>query len=289
MQYLNGSARHNGPPVASWNEELPAAHTSEDILDLAEQILVRDCMARSGFRVWLTPPNPIPEDKDFPYVVDDIAWAQQHGYGSDIEKQIEHLRSEDPNGQYFATLSSQQKEAASVALHGPAGKGVEVALPSGGVVGHSDRGCGAEAQRKLYGDFANWYRMNTFVKDLVSERRGLVLGDHRYKTAVLQWADCMRAQGMAYGSPMETRDAVRDKKRFDRGAEIRLATAEAGCAARSGLSGVAHQLDQHYAEQLKKRYAEEVTAEARLRETALPRATEIIDAQRADPPGRTTN
>jgi hypothetical protein len=280
LSLLSAGAMACSPSDPEPQTETPAVHTPTEILDLARQILVRDCMAHQGFRVWLTAPNPIADDKSFPYVIDDLAWAQQHGYGSDIEQQIARLRSEDPNAQYFASLPSPRREAASVALHGPVGgRGVEVRLPTGGVVGHSDQGCDAEAQQKLYGDFAAWYRATSFVQSLSGQRRGLVLADDRYKKALVPWADCMRANGMAYSSPAQARDAARDKERFDRGAEIKLATAEASCAASSGLSAVAQQLDQIYADRAKQRYVKEVTAEARLRESALPRAKEIVKTE----------
>ncbi|MEU4356236.1 hypothetical protein [Streptomyces virginiae] len=45
------------------------------LLHDAEQELQRRCMTAAGFRYRAKPENPLPEARDFPYVVDDAQWA----------------------------------------------------------------------------------------------------------------------------------------------------------------------------------------------------------------------
>src|SRR5262245_27578983 len=43
-----------------------------DVLDRSEQLLIRDCMRRRGFAYTIVSRTRSAEDRDFPYVVDDL-------------------------------------------------------------------------------------------------------------------------------------------------------------------------------------------------------------------------
>ncbi|MFJ5731746.1 hypothetical protein [Streptomyces paradoxus] len=173
-----------------------------------EQDLLRQCMRQEGFRLWKVPLEPVPEQREFPYVVDDVKWAREHGYGSDIRQRAERLRAEDPNRRYFEGLSSERRAAAKAALHGrDRSGGPSVTLPGGGVVRRSGDGCTAQAQTRLYGDFARWFRAKTFTDNLTGLRMARVTAEPAFRKAVKNWSSCMRGTGHAYDDPGQARRA----------------------------------------------------------------------------------
>ena len=68
-------------PLPAPSRAVTAAETA--LLDRAEERLVSRCMAEAGF-TYREEPQPGPRgaaDREFPYVVDDVAWAKTYGYG----------------------------------------------------------------------------------------------------------------------------------------------------------------------------------------------------------------
>ena len=70
---------------------------------------------------------------------------------------------------------------------------VEVSLPSGGAVRHYSDGCVAQAEGRLYGSFATWYRVKKLTENLVAVRRERVTGSPVFTAAQSRWAACMKA------------------------------------------------------------------------------------------------
>jgi hypothetical protein len=245
------------------------------LLHRAEEILTRDCMARHGFRVWVETGERPPEIPQFPFVVDDVRWARSHGYGTDIQQQVNKAKSADPNARYFASLPADRKAAAVVALNGERPEGLEVRLPDGRLVHRSDRGCTSEAMQKLYSDLPGWFRASRTVNVLPSIAYGRMVRDPLLKRDLSRWARCMQAMGLAYPSPEALRAALGQRAPRDR--EIRFAVAEATCANRTPLARTARQLNQRYMEQLEAEYRSEVAMLRRLQLDALPRARAITD------------
>ncbi|MEU2185223.1 hypothetical protein, partial [Streptomyces thermolilacinus] len=189
---------------------VPATTTAgqRSLLHRAEQELLRACMAAAGFRFRPVPENPLPEARDFPYVVDEVRWAQRYGYGSGLRRRAERLREEDPNRVYLRGLPAERRRAAVAALNGtPGGPGLRAELPGGAVIGHSGDGCQVAAWRDLYGDVERWYEASTLVDGLGAIRQRRVLADPRFRAAVPGWAACMRRHGMAYEKPGDARAA----------------------------------------------------------------------------------
>ncbi|MFJ8645916.1 hypothetical protein ACIRNI_07310 [Streptomyces sp. NPDC093546] len=256
----------------------PAGAARRNLLYDAEQELQRRCMAAAGFRFWATPENPLPEAREFPYVVDDERWAERYGHGSGFAPRIQRLRRQDPNQVYLRGLTADRRQAAVAALNGPReGEELRAELPGGVVVAHSARGCRAEAWRTLYGDAGEWYAANTLVGNLDGLRRLRVTADPRYATAVRAWSACMRAHGFAYEDPLEARAASLGRKNApDRALEVRAAVQEARCAHSSGLAAVARRLDRDHDRELRREHRAAVERVERLRAAALPRARAVL-------------
>ncbi|GLZ14435.1 hypothetical protein Acsp04_46700 [Actinomadura sp. NBRC 104425] len=256
----------------------PLTEQEKDLLHDAEELLTHSCMAARGFKTWVVPRRPLPEDRDFPYVVDDVEWASRHGYGSDIQAQRERLRASDPNRRYFAGLSPAQRQRALDALHGRrSARRLEVKTPNGMTVGRIDDGCTAQAQKKLYGDLKVWFRVSTITEALTSLQQRQTTADAEFAKSVKEWSRCMKERGFNYSDPNAARASfMKPGKARPRKTEVRTAVAEAGCARSSGLSSTAQRLEQRYGERLRRTYADDVRTRMRLEVAALERARSIV-------------
>jgi hypothetical protein len=275
MLPLAGSAAPTvGPSAGPPRGPAAVATVDRPTLDLAEQLLIRECMVRHGFRLWVGEPRPEDEQRTFPYVVDDVDWARRHGFGSDLAAAAQALRRNDPNQRYFDGLPPDRRAAALVALNGARPEGLEARLPSGGVVRRSAEGCRSEAERRLYGDLQAWYRARRVVANLSVVRSGLVLADPAFAAALPAWARCMRGHGYPVDSPSHLRRTVADGTRD---AEVAAAVAEATCAA-DGLAATARDLDARHGADLAQRYRSDIDTKHRLELAAAPRARAIVAA-----------
>ncbi|MET9956095.1 hypothetical protein ABZ135_31745 [Streptomyces sp. NPDC006339] len=286
---LSGPDRPDGPgPADRASPVLPGvgrAPTADDrLLHDAEQLLLRDCMRRQGFTYHVFPLDDDPGIDAFVYVLDDAAWARRHGYGAELRRrQVARARS-DPNRAYFAALPADRRAAALVAANGPSPDGPTVRLPGGGTLRRSDRGCVAEAQRRLYGDLGAWFRASTRVEALERIRRGRVTDDPAYRERLDGWRQCMGRAGHAFATPAAARAAALSVTRPPaRDREIALALAEVRCAGESGLARTARRLDDHHGTLLAREYRADVEARERLRAAALPRARQVVDAVPTSP------
>ncbi|MEV5766344.1 hypothetical protein AB0L34_17490 [Micromonospora sp. NPDC052213] len=247
------------------------------VLGLAEQLLTRECMRRAGFELWVVPPAPADQLRSFPYVVDDVAWARAHGFGTDLVAATDERRRADPNQRYFAALPAERRVAALAALNGARPEGLEARVPSGGVVRRSADGCTSEAQRQLYGDLPAWYRTSKVVANLSYLRQRRVLADPAWTAALRSWSRCVRQQGYPVDTPDQLREAVVTR---GRAAEVAAAVTEARCAA-GGLAATARELDARHRADLTAAYRREVATRERLEQAAVPRARAVVAAESA--------
>lgn len=259
--------------------ELDAADL--DLLHDAEQRLTVDCMRAAGFEY--RPYERVGHGPSFPYVVDDVGWAQEHGYGRDLETAADAEVGATPNERYFASLADDQRAAALTALNGDPSRDDESSrltahLPSGGTVHRSARSCTSSAQRVLYGDLPRWFEVTRITADLVSVRQAMVHADPRFTAAVEVWSGCMHAAGFPVASPGEARDSLPPFSPDNSGGvEIATATAEALCATSTPLAQLADELDAHFRQVLRDRHHAEFADLVRLRGAALSRARDVLD------------
>ncbi|MGW6568622.1 hypothetical protein [Streptomyces sp. NPDC054975] len=268
------------PPLAGG---VQAPGEEDRLLHDAEQLLLRDCMGRQGFTYQVFPLDDDPTATRFVYVLDDAAWARRHGYGAELRRQRADLARRDPNRAYFAALPPDRRSAALVAANGPSPDGLTVDLPGGGTVRRSDRGCVAEAQRRLYGDLGAWFRASTRVEALEQLRRSRVTNEAEYQERLAAWGLCMRRAGHAFTTPAAARAAALSSVRpLSTAHEVALALAEVRCAEESALARTARRLDAHHGGLLAREFRTDVEARDRLRAAALPRARHVLgDAPQA--------
>ncbi|WP_405064365.1 hypothetical protein OG474_22670 [Kribbella sp. NBC_01505] len=249
----------------------PVSAEQVAVLERAEDVLIQRCMERAGFRYSIVPRVVDPVPFHFSYVVDDIRWADKHGYGTALRRQI--MEKEDPNQRYFGSLPTDEQQAAATALNGTEPTGLMATLPGGQVVQHSDTGCQSEAQRELYGDLPAWYASTKLVENLIGHRYGLVVGNARFQAAIPAWSLCMRDRGYRFVSPEEAHASELSSI-----AEVRRAGAEARCAVETGLGALARELDTTYDAGLREQHRGVLSARADLQRRALPKARVLSES-----------
>ena len=267
-------ASHHTAPSPARSTALTA--TEKSLLYDAEQTLIQRCMRQQGFRVWKVPEHPVPEARNFPYVVNDAAWAKNHGYGSELDRRARALRTSDPNRRYARSLTPRRHKAALTALHGKNGHELKVQLLSGVEVTRSSDGCAAQAQIELYGDLAAWFRVEALSQELSSMRYRQVVSDPAFLARNRTWSACMLRKGFRYADPGAARDDFLNPSRQKSWqSEKRTALTEAHCATRSGLSATADQLSHGYGAALRSKYPDVFRDRTRMQIAALPRARSI--------------
>lgn len=258
---------------------------SESVLLLeAEQVLVVDCMEREGFDYWVWG-VPAPEDlKGGGYLLSDVEWAREHGYGSEQSDRMEEIQREDPNHAYANGLAGAEQRRYSVALNGSTtGSMLTAELPGGGGIQASPRGCLAESKDRLYGDFETWFQVEKVALHLGELYVPDLLEDQRFVRAQREWSDCLREAGYDYPDPPAIRDDLARLTNSHPPAdafeiEQDLAVAEATCATTASFSETAHELNDEYRAGLSDEYGEDLGAYQRMARAALARARDIVPA-----------
>lgn len=279
VQYQSGAEATRAAPVPR-----PVSAADEALLQRAEQVLIRRCMARAGFDYYVVPTeaDPFP----FRYVLDDADWAAQHGYGTDLRRRLEARKN--PNSMYFQRLSPSRQQAAVAALNGPTPVGLTARLPSGLVVQHSDRGCTAEAQRTLYDDLGAWYQAAKLVEDLPGVKYAKVTNDPQYLSGVRSWSECMAVRGHKVTDPAAAHARFLNPGRpSSRRNEMEFAAAEANCAEVSGLGRTARRLDAGYDRALRSNVRSILLTREELQRGALPAAQLIARSGDPEPHSQT--
>jgi hypothetical protein len=262
------------PPAV---EKEPAPLTPAQVRELAEaeEILVARCMRGQGFEYHLVPADPaLSEDRDFPYGIDDPAWAARHGLGWALRDLASRQAGEgNPNSRYTDGLPPDRRRAYTQALYGTRGTALAVTIPTGQQVTMPPDGCLASAQQELYGDLRRWFPVRAITGNLASAIRPKVHADPRFTAAARQWSGCMAERGHDFRDPVDLRE------RFTAGSregERRVAVAEAECVVATGLARTGHRLEAELGAPVRAKYAADIRAHREFQAAALPRAAELI-------------
>ncbi|MFI7141348.1 hypothetical protein ACIBQ5_27565 [Streptomyces massasporeus] len=268
------------PPSAPEGASLTEAQLA--VIDRAELVLTKKCMARHGHPYWVAPSMRADELRAPGYVLDDVGWARRHGYGGGIQQKALAAKRHDRNITYRAGLSEAEARAYVRALSGGPGTPLlTTPLPGGGKVRASNGGCEADAKKRLYGDPSVWFRADKTATNLTPLYVPRLLRDERFTKAQRLWAVCMRRAGHSYPDPTAIRSALpRLTQGLDAGrahtAEVRLAVAEATCARSTGFAETARRLEREHSAPVRARFARDIATRDRLQRAALTRAERIL-------------
>ena len=240
---------------------------------LAEEILIARCMVAHGFTYVVTSAASADQVPTFPYGIDSVAWARTHGYGFADQARLAAEQHDNPNARYAASLPAGQQAAYNATLDGSPDHLLSVTVPNGLAITQSSDGCLADAEARLYGNFAAWFRAETISDNLLPAIQSKVFADVRYRRALAAWSACVRAAG----HPAATPDDLRSQAAADGSAvETELAVVDATCNLRTGLAATGQMLDRQLGAPVRARYRSQIQAYQRLRHTALGRAAAVI-------------
>ncbi|MFF3379880.1 hypothetical protein ACFYXF_43875 [Streptomyces sp. NPDC002680] len=251
------------------------------LVQRAENVLVKSCMEKAGFRYWIGPLPTVDDLKGGGYVLTDVDWAKRNGYGSRLREKAAELQRTDPNSKYANSLPQQDRARYSETLEGgPSAGMLTVDLPAGGTVRTPRHSCLTEAKGRLYGDFETWFKAEKTATNLTRLYVPDLLDDQRLVDALKKWSACMREAGHDYDDPTAIRNELPSLTKglspdaaFT--AEVRLAVDEAECATGTSLSATAHDLEREYRDKLRGTYGDALTTYERMRFAALERAEDI--------------
>ncbi|MFC8943288.1 hypothetical protein ACFT1B_34955, partial [Streptomyces griseoincarnatus] len=251
-------------------------------VDQALELLVRDCMKAEGFRYVPVRVASVEERQGFGYVLDDVGWAREHGYGLELESRVVEIQQNDPNHAYANALPEPERLRWSTALDGDPADGMLTAeLPMGGTVQTPRDSCFTQAKDELYGDFAAWFQAEKVATNLVGIYAEDIIADERFEVELAAWSDCMSRRGHDYPDPPAIREdlpglvkGLSDEKA--RAVEKELAVAEATCAVReTSLVSTARDLEDEYRGELEQ-YQDSVADYQRMQVVALDHARRVL-------------
>jgi len=244
-------------------------------LQLALDMLIADCM-RSRSYTFDVPHLPMPPaGATLPNAYGLISGpvASRQGYGISTS-----VLADEEDTRLGSELQPDAHQAGfSRALVGTPAAARSIPLPGGSHVTFNANGCSTIAVRKLYGD--SWGSVYYTVSALVFRIVRDVEASGTWKTAVGAWSGCVRqSYGTFFPNPSAAEGSVRNRAssqltglsgarlaqrlRLVRTSEIRLATIDAWCQAKTGLAAAASKA-QHVAElPYEKQYAGDLKAYA---------------------------
>lgn len=243
-------------------------------------------MKRHGFDYWEDRRLTLEESRPVRYVQDDVEWARKYGYGGRIDAQSQKVRESNPIGTYRQSLSAARRTAFDIALDGgDDARMLTAPLPGGGgEIRKRLGGCTEEAERKLYGDPAEWFRTSKVATSLNSLYGEDLMKDRQLTEALGAWSRCMKKAGQPYQDPQAARDAVRVNTsrlggaRADEAftAERKTAVADATCARETSLRAVASARETYYEDRLRDRFGKDLDTYRNLGQQAYDRAVRIV-------------
>ncbi|MEV4616614.1 hypothetical protein AB0K43_29045 [Kitasatospora sp. NPDC049258] len=228
-------------------------------LDSAMRMVTERCMAGFGFGYHV----PGGTDAGFApatrtanrYLVSDPAFAAQYGYHAKVQPPAPPS-GDAPTGAMAVALGGTAdpsvKPGSKAATGGQNINGRTV--PRGGCVGEALDRTGASEQNGNGGD-------DRLARDLDAQAWAASKADSRVLAAFRSWSDCMKAQGYAYGTPIDanadpqwTGGAVASAK------ERATATADAQCKVRANVVGIWFTVEAAYESKLIEQHAEALAA-----------------------------
>ncbi|WP_242902369.1 hypothetical protein [Actinomadura terrae] len=243
--------------TAGCSATAPDGHTAEprtrlsqaesDLLYVAEQRLIQECMKGRGFEYFVVPPPARSRPQaEQPYGSNDVARAGTDGYSQrGTASEVPRDRS---NGRYIAGLSKDRRELYRRALDGTDPSAITVEVPELGTIFTSADGCQSKARQRLYGDQRKWIRAKVIITNLPASTFSDLQKDPAYSAALGAWRSCMSGRGFHYSSPADAARAMTAARgsttQSVRPAERRTAVADAQCNASSQLTVVGAQRHQ---------------------------------------------
>jgi hypothetical protein len=255
--------------IASATTTFPDTPHDLLLINQAMQEKIGACMQRNGFRYMAEPGGIASITSPLPYSIPTLSFARSNGFGGQV--------SIDPNQAYTSKLSKFAQQRYVVALFGARSptKQVLVAIPQGGRVGHSMGGCQAAAERALYSNFEEWFKVSTVVENYQVIAQSEMNRSPRFGHYLTSWRDCARDRGFNWSNPLVAISSYSHLPNKPSKSEISAAVVVSDCAARTGFLGEVSRLFDRYLTELPNDYRKEVRVYWKMQAKAVSAANAI--------------
>jgi hypothetical protein len=239
----------------------------------AEQILISSCMAAEGFPYWAASTTNLDPQSEHPFGLISLQQAKRSGFQGPTPWAVEM------NARYVAGLDRRRLSAYIEALNGPESdsSNVTLTLPGGAVLGHSDKGCSAMAEGRLYSGFDRWFQVSASYEYLNTVRVNEVLANVRYRKAEDRWSACMERRGYSFATPMTAMTFfLMAFPKPSKSVEIETAIADVKCAGSSALSTMSREVSKSVETNLRVQSPRVFSQMVTIQNHAVPIAREIL-------------
>ncbi|KOU56823.1 hypothetical protein ADK57_41175 [Streptomyces sp. MMG1533] len=253
-----------------------SAPAQDDLLKSAESALVQRCLTEREVALPAAGSRGSTEKaaaprREFPYGIDDPAWAAEHGFGGAAE--TEQAQQQEQQTPQAGKRAAEQQQRLTDAMFGTGRRELSTRTATGLVVKANSDGCLAAAQRVLYGDQVRWFRTEVAVNNLGAAAHDRVTRDPAYRAALARWARCIAPVHKAE-DPAELRSAwqrrARDlDPRQATDLQRRYAVAEARCVRSTDLADTGARLEKDHAADLRAEYADLIGEHRQMRDRGL--------------------
>ncbi|MFD7020385.1 hypothetical protein [Streptomyces sp. NPDC059161] len=256
-----------------------------DTINLADQLLLRSCLKRHGFKYTLfgTGGTRPPHMAEAPYN-QKVDQARVHGFGGTASAAtLNGAEPPDANTRYVASLSTEQQARYETAVVGNAKDRIDQRLSNGSVWSIPRQGCQADAYAQIYGTLPVYLQYVTFSNEVLQSASEGAGTDPRYKAAQRAWVSCVHTKGYNAQAPTELmRQALvpytkpGQDKATTRQREIAMAVAAAECNSSTGLVAIHDRAKQENIDRLVRLNTAGYAAFRRTGAAALARAETIV-------------
>lgn len=254
------------------------------VLSVAEQQLIKACMAESGYPYLVDPPTePIGTDEDRAL---QLAERRRTGYGLYAKYFTTRESSQEQtnlpaNDQYVRQLSEPEQTRYMSSLEGSTQDQRAIRLTNGSTVTFAAGGCQGKSYQILYGDAVTWAKVTYVPQALNVVLTHLLVKDPRYESTIQQWASCMSQRGHQASSPDDAQTQLKDAYQREgpypqlHQHEIDVAVADAECAATVHLPSLILSLKRELAQALPAGDRQDLVSVAKAWAIAMTKAQEI--------------
>lgn len=274
-----GCSRSQGRDVSS---SAMSAQEKAAFLTSAEDEMIRRCMEQAGFEFAVSSGSSSTAQRGRPvsqWGTDDVAWAQQEGYGFDgSEIEGDYV---DPNAETLAGLSVSQRRAWELAYRGRDDQKLYLTDPSGTTLSVSSAGCEAKARAQVYGSLEQYFRLTSQMMQIPIEQDQRVEADPAYGAVLDAWAACMEDAGYHFSRPGDAMQAASEGWNLlapaaAKAQEIEIAVADATCGKSTRLVQITSDLEVKYAKALDAQNEGAVLAFNEMQDRAVERAKRLL-------------
>jgi len=234
------------------------------VVEHARWLLAQDCMRTFGFTTWSPPPTE--------GTADALLADRRYGIAPNADPRSQGYRLVPPDARAATVAPAPLTPAEAEVLIGQSGSGQPVRfyqqrpVPAGGCAGSAEQRI-ADGGEYAHSNLAAQINIETFLRSK---------SDPTVQAAIRTWSACMRGAGYRYASPLDSVADPRWSTPTPTALEVRTATADLACTARTRLYRIWHDVEAGMQAVEIGRNRQQLNAERAARDRQLNHAHQII-------------